>query len=122
MSDEASEPDGVMAAVDLSSTEEVSNYLKAEEILDERLVARVLRLTWDEENDGTWVWSSGCSECDKELHAGEPGWIWGRPLGDQERSPYVTLATFCSEECAREAVTTWAARFKKDLITGFYTL
>ena len=109
--------------IDTETSDQLKNWLQAEEAYAESIVAKVLRTTWDRETDDAFLWSiNGCARCGNDLEEGREGFVWACPWGDKERSEYASMRTFCSEECASEAIQEWGLPFKKDLLIGYYTL
>lgn len=111
-------------ALDLETSEQAATLLDAEEALGERTVIRVLKLTWTAENDDTFCWFSGCTNCTKDLQEGEEGLVWGKPFGrgDEEGHQYVALQPYCSEECLNEVLAEWSKEYKRDLLVGYFEL
>lgn len=108
--------------VDLETSEQVKGFLKAEEALGEKVVLRVLRTTWDNDNLETWCWFNGCAGCGEELRAGEEGFVLPRPLGDNPDSTYMSLQTYCSQTCVDRTIMELGVKFQRDIIVGYHVL
>lgn len=107
--------------IDLESVDQARTLLDAEEAYGDKLVARVIEVTWDGENDDSFLWSiNGCTHCNAVLLYREQGFVWGRPMNDEEHCEYLTMQCFCSEKCVNEEVLDWAGRHGKDVVVGIY--
>lgn len=109
-------------AVDLKTSEQARAYLDAEQALGERYVLRVLCDVWSEENEASWCWFNGCHGCERELRAGEQGYVLARPLGDNPESTHVGLESYCSKECIERATQELADTMQRDILVGFHTI
>lgn len=103
---------------------QLNTFLKAEEALGEHLVARILEVTWSEDNEDAFCWRlNDCSTCFRRLAEGEAGFVWGRPLGDDPHAQHITLEAYCSKECVQEALDQWAEKLGATaLYAGWFTL
>lgn len=83
--------------------------------------ALVLKTVWSTENEDQYTWRiNGCLTCDREMHEGAEGFVWGKPLNNEPGCKYVSLLPICSDECVERAMEAWAAELGCDVMTGYF--
>lgn len=113
------EPDEIGSTTD---TETARKFMDMLEVSGAARTAEILAVAWSKENDDGFLWSmNGCSECGCDLVEGEPGYVWGKPINNELGCKYVTLVSYCGQECMDGAISKWADELGMDVYAAYHS-